>query len=276
MGNKPFVSIITASNRPFLWKETYNNIHNGIGDLKFECIFIGPEAPDFNLPKNLRYIKTGNIKPPQCNEIGMRESNGDMIMIQPDDVKYFDNSGVSCLYDTYLELCNKRGNNKVVVLPSFKDGTRRSSLKYIKQFETSPVASLNSALVRRELMEQIGGIDTRFIGVYWDCDLAMRLNAIGVYLEKCRGVCSIETTPEQTPYRLHKVCKKHDRWILDGFWTRFTEENEKVPSEDTYCYMKNPKWVLTKKRQKVVIPFVDEDILTKSQGIKKYGELEWE
>jgi len=270
----PFVSVITASNRPELWTDAYENINKDVGDLKFEYIFVGPVEPGFELPNNVRYIKTNNIKVTQCFEIGIREAKGDMLLFQADDVKFWD-KGMFGIYSRYLELCAEFGDDNVVVVPGFKDTYVPSKLRYNK-YEAAPIASLNSALVSKDLLDRIGGIDTRLVGVYWDCDLAMRLHEIGVRFERFTGVYSVEFRPKKMPYRLHSECKPYDREVLDTFWTRFTEAPEPELPEDAHCYAKDKRWVVTKKRQKEVSSFSDENILVKSQGPNSAGRLTWE
>lgn len=273
MSKNPFISVIIGSNRPFLWKNVWDHINKNIGDIEIEIIFIGPESSDFILPHNVRHIQTGNIKPPQCYEIGLRNASGKMFLLWPDDIEYR-NGGIFQIYHRYLELCEQLGHNKVIVMPSFC-GLTSSTLTYNKIVD-GPIASLNSALVDRELISQIGRIDKRFVGVYWDCDLAMRLNEIGVYMEKYKEVQVIEITPPGAKYLLHRICKPHDKKVLDSFWTRFSKEIKTPLPEDAYCYMKDKRWVVTKKRQKDVMFFDDENIMTETQGEKKFGGLEWD
>lgn len=274
MEGAPLISFIASSNRPELWQDAYNNIKEGAGDIEFEYIFVGPNSPIHNLPSNAIYIKTNNIKVPQCFEIGIRNANGSILSIQADDTK-FEGGGVAKLYGRYFDLCNELGHEEVVILPGFRDVRTSSTLRYNK-IENAPIASLNSALVGRDLLSKVGGADNRFVGVYWDCDLAMRLQNIGVYFEKFDEVYSVEFRPKVMPYRLHRICKPYDRSILDDFWTRFTDIPEPTLPSDAYCYMRDRRWVVTRDRQRDVIPFDGEDILLKTQGVKEIGDLKWE
>ena len=274
MKREPLISVITSSNRPFFWKRAYNSIRSDIGDIEFEYIFVGPEEPDFSLPNNVKHIKTKNIKNTQCMEIGLRNATGKIFMLQADDVVFRD-KGLFTLYNRYLERCEMLGHENVVVVPGLKDGRHTSTLQYGKT-SNGPIASLNSAVASRKLFSKIGGIDIRFVACYYDCDLAMRLHENGANFEVYGKVWVIEVDSMKQPYRLHKVCKRHDRNILDSFWTRYLKEVEDPLPDDAYCYMRHKEWVVTKKRQKEVITFSDEDILTKSQGVKEYGILKWD
>jgi len=274
MSETPVISFVASSNRPELWHDAYNNVKDSAGDVEFEYIFVGPNPPVSNLPSNAKHIQTSNVKVPQCFEIGIRNATGGLLSIQADDTK-FEGGGISKLYGRYLEICEEQGHNNVVILPGFRDRRTASTLRYNK-IRNAPLASLNSALVGRELLAKVGGMDKRFIGVYWDCDMAMSLQNMGVHFEKYDEVFSVEFRPKVMPYRLHRICKPYDRSVLDSFWTRFTDAPEPTLPDDAYCYMGDRRWVVTKNRQKDVTPFNDEDILLKTQGVKEAGDLKWE
>jgi hypothetical protein len=275
MKKQPLVSVITVSNRPYLWKDAYNNICEHKGDIEFEHIFVGPEMPDFSLPSNVKHIKTGNIKPPQCWEIGRRNITGKMFMLQADDVKFY-HGGMSDIYKKHLEVCDQQGNEKVIVVPSFRDRSHVAASRYGKARGNSPIITIGSSLISTSFLSEIGGSDIRFVGIYGDNDWAMRMHGIGVYFEDYNDVHTIEFRHKRMTHRLHRICKPYDRGILDSFWTRFTEEPEPELPEDAYEYMKDHRWVITKKRQKSIIAYEDEDILTKTQGVKEYGGLKWD
>lgn len=274
MSKNPLISVCVGSNRPFLWKRLYDSLKACSNNINFEIIFVGPNESDFNLPSNVKYIKTNNIKYPQCFEIALKESQGSFFNISADDVCFFE-KGLDYLHKEYKELCEKENNDNIIILPALRVKGRNQRLRYSKR-KTTPFASLNSALINRKLLSLIKGVDKSFVGVYWDCDMAMRFQEKGIKIIQSSEVTSIEFTHKGCFSYLHRICKPYDNKILDSFWIRRYIENEKIPSEDTWCQMPNREYVLSRKRLKSFVGYKDENILLYSQGPKEIGDLKWE
>jgi len=276
MTDTPEISICLASNRPSLWKNMHDNITATANGLSFEMIVVGPKEADFQLPSNLKYIKTGNIKVPQCCEISMQYACGKNMMIAADDCIFWGDKGFYNLYEAYNNFRNKIGNDNVAVVPSFKaPGAGRQKLRYDKNME-APIASLNYSWFSKDLWDRLGGFDISFVAVYHSCDLAMRFQENGINILKSDDVVVKETSVPVGEIYLHRVCKPYDNAVLNSLWTRKTIEGEIVPSDSVWCFMRNRSYVVSKKRLKEIIKYKDEDILTKSQGPKEYGGLVWE
>jgi len=280
---KPLISICTSSNRPFLWKQLYDGLSQEATTVDFELLLIGPEDADFTLPSNIRHIKTADIKVPQCNEIGMRSAQGNLMLFMADDCR-FQGGGLDELYRLWNKWCEHHGDNRVVMLPGFKDGHCRIHLRYrrLAVYEESPWCSLNCALFDKELLFQMKapGIDIRFLGCYWDCDLAMRMHEVGIRFEHDPKLWCHEFKHEKIIDRLHRKAKAHDTGIFNSFWIKLKKEDEVFNTDEIYGVCKSPQFALVKARQDEVISYVDEDILIKSQGTidgcnPKYGELHW-
>ena len=268
----PEVSFCVSSNRPFLWKRLYDDMSRASKSMSFEIVIVGPKEADFQLPSNLKYIKTGNIKVPQCFEISMKQAQGRNISFIGDDSVFDQEDAVFLLYKEYQEYSSKNGKD-IIMLPRLRRGVDQP-LKYGKTNE-APLASLNCALFDRNLLKIIGGADIRFIAVYWDCDMAMRFWEAGISLFKSQDIIVREYVASDGIY-LHQKCKPYDKDILDSFWTRRTIEGENVPSESVWCYRKDKKFVVSKKRLKEFTGYKDENIMVKSQGVCSYGELLWD
>ena len=274
MNKNPLISVCVGSNRTFLWKRLYDSLKECSKDINFEIIFVGPNEADFNLPSNIKYIKTGNIKYPQCFEIALKNAQGDFVHVSADDV-CFSGKGLDHLYKEYNKTCDKKNKKDVIILPSLRVKGSNQRLRYAKR-KTTPFASLNSALINRELLSIVKGVDRNFVGVYWDCDMAMRFQEKNVEIIQFSEVTCIEFTHKGCSSYLHRICKPHDNEILNSFWVREYKENEKIPSEDVWCQMPNRKYVLSKKRLKPFVGYEDENILLYSQGPKEIGNLKWE
>ena len=273
MKQTPLISVICSSNRIFLWKELYNSIKESSDNLSFEIIITGPCSPDFDLPSEINYIKTGNIKVPQCNEIALRNAQGKYFLMFGDDQKIH-GKGVRQLYKELNDIIYKDGINNII-LPNLKVKGRTQRLRYAKKTNT-PFASLHSALFDRELLSIVKGIDQNFVGVYWDCDMAMRFQEKGVKIIQSSNVLCQEYTHKKMTYYLHRTCKPYDKIVLNNFWVREHKEDKNISSEDIWCHMSNRKYVLSKKRLKPFIGYEDENILLYSQGPKEVGGLKWE
>jgi len=273
----PLISVCLASNRPCLWNEFYNTINRFSEDIEFEIIIAGPQDANFELPSNMRHIKTGNIKVPQCHEIAMRNTQGDLIIFISDDNKFWETGGLSHLYKEYDNLCNVKGDNNLILLSKKKDRKRVCDMLFSRaETNQAPIVGLEGGLYHKDLLTKIEPkIDIRFVGTIWDSDLGMRFHDAGVQLVKSSYVWMVEHGVKGF-LRLNKATNAHDIPVLHSFWVKKAEKNEIVPSKETWCYMQDKKHVLSKKRLTEVIGYEDKDILTKSQGPKTFGRLSWD
>jgi hypothetical protein len=207
----------------------------------------------------------------------MKYSCGKNVIIAADDCVFLGDRGFYNLYEEYENICDKTGNNSVAVLPCFKapGGGGEQNLQYNRN-KRAPIASLNYALFSKDLWDHIGGFDTSFVAVYQSCDLAMRFQERGINILQSRNIVVKEISIAAGEFYLHRVCKPHDKAVLNSFWIRKIIEGENIPSDSTWCFMSDKSYVLSKIRLKEFIGYKDEDILTKSQGPKEYGGLLWE
>jgi len=259
------ISILMTSNRPSLWKDFYDRIDSATKDTVFEIIAIGPEETDDRLPKNFKHIKTKNIKVPQCAEIALRNAQNDLVMYMGDDHVLWE-KGLDDLMHEY---------NGSVLVPNFRDRGRTRLLTYA-QLKQAPICSLNAALFDKTLLDK--GIDTRFLGTYWDYDLGMRLLETGVDIVMSKNIWCVEHSIPSMPDQksLCSECQGYDKPILNEFWYRQTKQEDTVPSAEVWCYMKSEAWVVSKKRLDSVQEFDDKNILIESQGVKEFRGNIWE
>jgi len=281
----PLISICAGSHRPSMWMEFYTRLIKYKKNIDFEIIFAGPNEPDYKLPADIRFIKTADIKPAQCCEIAIRESQGDCVTFLQDDIIIWQ-AGLDDIYQEQERICNEEGTHKIICFLPLKSAGSWCPLTYPKcRFYNKPYASVNAAIINKQLIKELkepGWIDQRFVGVYWDCDLAMRFNEIGVKLIKIKKPVSAEYLPEgkHTKTRLHGITKLVDGDLLNKLWVRNRHEQEKdedFPTKDAYGPMKfKYPAVLSKNRLKRFVEYEDKDILVKSQGPKKAVEKEWD
>lgn len=266
---KPLISVCAPSNRTFLWLDFHEKLTQYTNDVNFEIIIVGPEEADFKLPSNINFIKTADIKVPQCNEVAIRNAQGNMLIFLGDDHIFWE-AGLDDLYRETQRHRHEHATENLILLPMFKCGNIKSSLQFpYTKIHHPPYASIGGALLDRELLSNVKGglVDTRFLGIYWDCDLAMRLNQAGVKIIKSTEIWLVEPIDPRKTTLHHRPCKRHDMRVLCDFWTREVKENEEVPSGDTYGHMNWPEnHVLSKKRLTPFTGYEDKDLLTKSQG----------
>jgi hypothetical protein len=228
---KPDISIYASAHRPHNWMDLYRSI--GHNDVSFEIVFVGPNVPDFELPDNFKFIKS-RTKPTQCVEIAVRNTSADLIMNIADDTEFRTEKPLDILYQAYKSF----NNNKILL-----------SCRYMYHGQdisddSSQIMPL-SALMSKKLYYDIGGIDRNFIAIMWDCDIAMRVYAMGgevilsnVYLDEIES-------------------KRHGSILCREFWSHDRKLLERL-------------WSINKKthlnRTKPVEPFSDLRILEESQG----------
>ena len=237
----PKIGIVASAHRPQNWMDLYKSI--GENKVEFELVFVGPNPPDHELPKNFRFIRS-LVKPTQCLEIAFRNTTADYVMNIADDCEFRIPRPLDRLYETY-----KSYNNDKIILSCryMENGIDLSHFAhhFFADDMNSPVVPL-SGLMSKNFLISIGGIDRNFIGIMWDSDIAMRVHALGgdviisdVFLNEDKGKGSAGSV-------LCNEFWEHDRGLLESLWTT----NGKVHF----------------RRTKPVEPFDDLNILKASQG----------
>ena len=233
------MSIIASAKRPDNWLEIHRNI---VTNLNIEFIFVGPNQPGFVLPYNFHFIQS-KVKPVQCLEIARRESKGSKILFFADDLLFRDPFSV----DRLVEFLDQSGNAFNIASSRFIfNGVDLSNEAHLYDLSDpkSPVMPVGGIMLRDSL-EAIGGIDSAFIGVCYDLDVAMRMYERGgkvfltdVYIE--------ESFSRRGNSFLFQDYHLHDRAVLDSLWV--------VDGR------------VTTKRSRPVFLFSDTNIKYRSQG----------
>lgn len=236
----PKVCLCATACKPQYWIPLYNSI--GRNDIEFELVFVGPNPPGYELPKNFRFIKT-DVKPAQCFEIATRNTSADFILHIADDFEFTTPNPLDKLYDTYksfnqenIIVTTKYMQNNVV-LPI-------SVYKFFSQYNSDLVIPINS-FMSRKLYRELKGIDKNFEAIFWEIDIAMRVYALGGKVVISDVSVNEDKTGEAGKDFWGRTALK-DRLLLESLWV----SNGKV-----HLNRKNP-----------VEPFVDLNILKASQG----------
>lgn len=213
MLTKPEISIFASVHRPQNWMDLYRSI--GPNKVSFEIVFVGPNDPDFELPDNFKFIKSCT-KPTQCIEIAVRNTSADLIMHFADDLEFRTKKPLDILYKTYKSF----NNDKILLSCRYMlNGKDVSSIQhhFFVGDNSSPIMPL-AALMSKKLYFDIGGIDRNFIAVMSDCDIAMRVYAIGgevilsdVYLDELKS--------KSHGSNLCADYWNHDRKLLEKLWS---------------------------------------------------------
>jgi len=274
---KPLISICVTSIRNDDWRILYDSFNAKHKDVSSEMIVVSPLEATDDIPFNVKYVKTENIKPAQCLEISVRESQGDFIMTVADDC-IIENS-LDDFYLEYNEALEREGHSKLLVLPRFKYGGKAHKAPYNRKAGDCPTTSTLGALIPRSVIEELGGFDRRFLGVYWDIDFCMRYYQIGgkILYSRSRDIIVREDPSKNDRSRLCRKLRRPDRETVDSFWVRDIEDDEDVPSDTCYCHYTTggDGRVLSKYRIKEFESYENDNIKLFSQGTDSHGDYGW-
>lgn len=201
---KPIVSIYGPANRPELWMPLYNKISKT--SVPFELIFVGNVKPTFDLPDNFTFIYS-TVKPAQCTYIATVHCKGEYLMNIADDLTPNDNA-----LDNILEF--HKDNMSISSFQNLDpyDGTVVSHGFFGRKGDIIvPIGSF----IHRSLWDKTY-IDKRFVGLYWDIDIAMQVYALGGTVNVCPDATFTERGVRGLKGRL--CCLKEDKPFVYSLW----------------------------------------------------------
>lgn len=246
-----FFSLVGPSIRSNLYESFYNNLSLN-NKIPFEIVFAGDKKPDKPMPSNFHYIYT-KVKPMQCMEISVRRAIGEYVIVVPDDLVF----SPEFLNRMYKHIKNN-GDKKVIVSPRYSKGKRYDNsildtefneMYFDKNKKGTPMIGICPAL-KREVWNELGGIDSRFLGTFGGVDLQMRFLEKGYKIYNALDCCVFEIIKIGDFVRLIKRSgEKDENNFLNSLWT---DKHGKI----------------TNKRNSPLHPFSDKNILVKSQGNK--------
>lgn len=240
--------------------------------VEYEVVFAGFCTPEeiepFKKYKNFRYIQTGNVKPSQCYEIARRACVGELVCWVADDCE-FKNDVIGKAYHFWKSLNNRKAvlsiqtkeyylDNNGKVGDNFCDMTLHS---FIGGDPTTPrMAPLG--LMDREYLDELGGIDRRYIAGQYENDFIMRVYADGgkvVMFGDTQTYIDIDHIGKQ---RIVQPGATHADFLTRPFATGYRKDRTVL--EQSWCGGSGlrPRMQRFDKFE----PFTDEDLLTKSQG----------
>lgn len=273
---KPLISFFNSSIRPNCWMRLYDSLKNN--KTPFELVFCGDVKPTFKLPDNIIFIYS-ETKPAQCYHIAQKYTRGDIVAMTGDDFIFSDNS-----LDNIIKKFDKIGYENNIVLNyvnmNIRGVTSGVDLRFFGGLsETSDYNPLvgGGFFMLRSTWESIGGIDKRFLGLYWDLDVMMRAHSSGIKVFSCPDAVSTELKPEgKRSSVIPNASVAHDRIFAYSLWCvkkqnltqRYNYDNRIAKSKKELRKLtKSNQIILLKERSMEVSSFEDtDDLLLVSQG----------
>ncbi len=241
---EPKLSIIGSAVRVDRWLAMHGAI-SAFNKTPFEIVFVGDVKPTFDLPDNLRYIYS-TVKPVQCMEIAARNAKGQYLCDTADDLTF--SKG---FFDRLVrEMDGVKGLDTILVpMLALRRGKqlRVKGLTINKRDKHSPLIGMIT-FVKSKTWHSLGGMDRNFIAGWHNHDLKLRLRARGGKLIPMRDVIAVESVDGDCVPVLRYVSSGQDQAYLLSCW-----------------YIKKK---LSERRLKEFEPFVDENLLTVTQGTR--------
>lgn len=235
------LSAYMSSIRPYRWMSLYERIKKT--GLTFEMICVGPHAPDYEVPPEMKYIKT-DVKPSQCFQIAGQSCTGDVMLQIVDDLEYSDGS----LEKMYEKV--KSGDNIMSTAHYFQDGKNESLSQNISGYPTNPtylpLLPVCGMFPRVAWLEH-KGLDKRFNGIMGELDLYMRMCINGYFTIFVDGIVR-ENTSHQRQEPGGGLCGKY--WGTDRV---------------TFIKLWSSNGILYPIRNDIMRPYEDKDLLTVNQ-----------
>lgn len=274
------VSLFASAVRPKLWMALLKSLEGT--SVEWEVVFAGntsyADIPLEVLPYistgKFRYIETANIKPSQCYEIARRECIGETLIWTADDAEY-PNDVVGKAYK-YWKSCN---NEKLILSIQTKEsgyGLPQGQLFDMNmhrffgyRVNTPLMAPL--ALIGKNFLDDLGGIDRRYVAGQYENDLVMRAYNEGASVEVFGGKdCFIDIdhlgksiaigeskTEKDFLNRPFATGYEKDRQVLEGSWVDNLRPGN-LKKDANGKYIRNDSFE----------PFENKDLLKSSQSNK--------
>lgn len=229
----------------------------------------------------LRYVHTGRIKPSQVYEVTRRACIGETTIWFCDDAEA-PNNVIGKAYDYW----KAQNNEKLILsiqtkesgyeLPVGKLFPMKEHCFYGRMEKTPLMAPLG--MMSRKWLDELGGLDKRYICGQYECDIAMRAYQHGATVEIFGGEdCYIDIdhlaksiaigeskTEEDFLHRPFAKGYINDRNVLEGSWTTF----DPIAAFKSLHAGERPHTL--REVSKVQIdgfqPYEDKDILVRSQS----------
>lgn len=265
------VSLFASSVRPKLYESFFKSLEGTsvecevvfAGYLSIEQWAEGLKNLDLNKIVKNRYIPTKNIKPAQCYEIARRACIGETVVWVADDAEFPDD----VIGKAYKYWKNRENDKLILSIQTRETGYNlpegaffnMNHHRFFGYKEQTPLMA-PLGMMSREFLNELGGIDRRYVCGQYENDIVMRAYKAGGSVEifgdeKCfididhlgkSFLIGESKTQRDFLKRPFAVGYGHDRSVLEKSWIKNGE--------------------ITLDRTDQFEPFEEKDILLKSQG----------
>ena len=180
------ISAYLSSIRPYRWRNLYEQIK--ASGLTFEMVIVGPNEPDFELPKEIRFYKS-DVKPSQCFHAAALMGRGEVLLQLVDDLIYSDGA-IKMMYDAVMYSDNIMATCQYYQMDVNYVNEMNIAGHVSTVLPTLPVCGM----YRREHFHYLGGLDRRFDGVMSELDFYMRMRLSGVRTQFVNGIVCEDLT----------------------------------------------------------------------------------
>ncbi|MBI4151523.1 hypothetical protein HY496_01015 [Candidatus Woesearchaeota archaeon] len=207
----PQVSLFASAIRPHLWMVLYQAAMQNKTAIEF--VFAGNVKPDFALPHNFRFLYS-DAKPAECVHLALQQCQAPYVINTSDDW-VFGPGAIDAVMEKTLE---RKLPYDLSSMEYFVFGNQVTDWEYVLfqdcqvSYGLSHPRGMVGAPFERQMIEDSGGIDQRFYGIYVMEDLLLRQWSKGGVVETVRGA----TCNEIQPCTLHS--KTPDWEILKSLW----------------------------------------------------------
>jgi hypothetical protein len=183
----------------------------------YEIIFAGSAPPIQKMPNNFKYIVT-QTHPAWATEVAVRHAKGEYLIVISDDAIFSD--GYLGILDHYI---SKIGMEKCVVGGRFRYANHKecndSCLTIDDKHAKAPVHPMGGAY-KRDVWNELGGVDNRFFGSYYDLDMGMRFYEKGFVPFVMPDAYYSENRHTTIPSCLWKKTGKAARETMNKLWVK--------------------------------------------------------
>ncbi|MEK7180510.1 MAG: hypothetical protein AAB706_03465 [Patescibacteria group bacterium] len=224
--------------------------------IPFEVVFAGHNTPEEIKPFTeeypfFKYIHTAPIKPEQCYDAARRACVGDAIHITADDAEYSSDC-IGKAYNYWKSLNDIRTMLSIQTIENMQFCDMKAHRFFWHQPDSPIMAPM--FFMSRQLLEDMGGFDRRYICGQGENDIVMRFvmeenGKVEIWGDKENNI-TLDHMRRHGLVRPFATGYNHDRAILEGSWG-------------------NGKKVLSRRRD-IHEPYThDETFLLKSQSFNK-------
>lgn len=266
------ISFFASAIKVHLWEKVLDSLKsNTIG---YEVVFSG--WIDKGLIKeitekypNFRYINTLDIKPAQCYEIARRACKGDYIIWGSDDCE-FPEKALDKIYNKIVTSKRKTILAINTIDPECMNNNLNDQRFFPRNVNTPQMAVMGC--MDRNYLEELGGLDKKYVYGKWECDICMRVLADGGQILPYTDISiNIEHTSKNWQYNNDWSGVNEDSeslensWVVEGY-KDFEKPLYVIGNAGLIPYFPISNREVTFKRRDKFEPYEDEGITEKSQG----------